>query len=94
MLCLLIDGNASLLLSQVRRDSEGNLAFGFVKNGCWNFQIKNGEVLAKDGNYIVNRYDLPNYYELEIPKDVDGNYNEVMAWAEKEYARLMNKEDV
>lgn len=89
MICLFLDGEPSLLLSQVRRDTEGKLKFGWVVNGCWDFEIRKGEVLAKDGNYIRNRWVDPNYYEMEIPDTVKGDYNKVMNWARKEYKRIV-----
>lgn len=87
MICLFVNGEPDLLLNKVRRDTEGNLRFGFVVNGCWDFEIRKGEVLAKSGNYIVNRWSLPDYKEMEIPNDVKGDYNEIMEWAGKEYKK-------
>jgi hypothetical protein len=87
MICLFLDGEPDLLLSKVRRDTEGNLRFGFVVNGCWDFEIRKGEVLAKEGNYIVNRRPLPDYQETEIPSNVKGDYNEIMNWARNEYKK-------
>lgn len=40
MICLFIAGEPSLLLSDVKRDEQGNLKYGFVINGGWNFEIK------------------------------------------------------
>lgn len=88
MICLFLNDEPSLLLSQVKRDDEGSLKSGWVANGAWNFEIRKGEVLAKAGNYIVNRWDLPDYYEMEIPENVKGDYNKVMDWARKEYKRI------
>lgn len=88
MICLFLDGEPSLLLSEVKRDKEGNLKSGFVENGLWNFEIRKGEALAKSGNYIVNRWPVPDYYEMDIPDKVKGGYNTVMEWARKEYKRI------
>lgn len=88
MICLFVDGEPSLLLSKVRRDKQGNLKFGWVENGCWDFEIRKGELLAKSGNYIVSRQLAPTYYELHIPDHVKGRYDVVMDWARKEYKRL------
>lgn len=88
MICLFIDGEPSLLLSGVKRDKEGNLKSGFVENGLWNFEIRKGEVLAKSGSYIVNRFPVPEYCEIEVPKTVKGDYNVAMEWARKEYKRF------
>lgn len=87
MICLFIEDEPSLLLRDVRRDDEGSLRFGYVVNGGWDFEIRKVEVLAKSGNYIVTRWPLPDYYEMEIPDKVKGDYNEVMNWARKEYMR-------
>ena len=87
MICLFLDGEPDLLLRDVRRDTEGKLRFGFVVNGCWDFEIRKGEALAKSGNYIVNRWPLPDYQEMEIPDKVKGDYNEIMEWARKEYKK-------
>lgn len=88
MICLFLDGEPSLLLSKVRRDAEGKVKFGWVVNGCWDFEIRKGEVLAKSGNYIANRWPVPEYYEMDIPDKVKGDYNTVMEWARKEYKRI------
>lgn len=87
MICLLLNGEPSLLISSVKRDSEGNLKSGFVENGGWNFELRKGEALAKSGNYIVNRWAAPEYYEIEIPDNIKGGYNMVMEWARQEYKR-------
>lgn len=88
MICLFLDGEPSLLLSEVKRDKEGNLKSGFVENGLWNFEIRKGETLAKSGNYIVNRWPTSEYYEMQIPDKVKGDYNTKMEWARKEYKRI------
>lgn len=88
MICLFLDGQPSLLLSQVKRDKEGKLKSGFVENGLWNFEIRKGEALAKAGNYIVNRWPAPEYYEMEIAEKVEDGYNTIMDWARKEYKRI------
>ena len=87
MICLFVNGEPDLLLNKVRRDTEGNLRFGFVVNGGWDFEILKSEVFAKSGNYIVNRWPLPDYQEMEIPSNVKGDYNEIMEWAKKEYKK-------
>jgi len=85
MICLFLNGEPSLLLRDVKRDSKGNLKSGFVVNGCWNFEVRKGEALAKSENYIVSRWPLPEYLEMEIPKDVKGDYNSVMNWARENF---------
>lgn len=85
MICLFLDGEPSLLLSSVKRDSEGRLKSGVVQNGGWNFEIRKYEALAKAGNSIVTRWPLPDYTEMEIPAHVRGGYNTIMEWARQEY---------
>lgn len=85
MIVLFENGEASLLLSDVKYDTEGNLKSGFVVNGGWNFEIRNGEVLAKAGNTIVTRRAVPDYDIMEIPKEIKGDYNSVMNQMRKLY---------
>jgi len=88
MICLFLNGEPSLLLRDVKLDSEGKLKSGFVVNGIWNFEIRRDEVLAKNGNHIVNRFPVPDYHEVEIPNTVKGEYWTIMDWARKEYERV------
>ncbi len=90
MIVLFEDGRASLLLSGVKRDSEGKIKTGFVENGLWDFLIKGEEVLSKDGKFIVTRQPIPDYFEMEIPKEVKGDYNVVMRWAQKQYDKSLS----
>jgi hypothetical protein len=85
MICLFLNGEPSLLLRDVRRDSDDNLRCGFVVNGGWDFEIRKDEALAKSGNFIVNRWPLPEYVEMEIPSTVKGDYNKVMNWARENF---------
>lgn len=91
MLCLFKEGEAWLLLTDVRRDLNGDIKFAQVVNGGWNLEIRNNQVLAKSGNYIVTRQPLPEYYEMEIPKNVVGDYQVVMDYAREEYTRNLTK---
>ena len=88
MICLFLNGECHLLLRNVERDINGSLKSGVVVNGIWNFEIRNGEVLAKSGNDIVARRPLPDYVEVEIPANIHGDYSEIMNWAE----RILNEE--
>lgn len=77
-------GCGPLLLMNVIRLSNGVIKSGYVVNGGWNFEIRNNECLAKDGNKIVNRWPFPNYARfIEIPGDMKGDYNKIIAWAEQ-----------
>lgn len=85
MIVLFEDGSARLLLSGVERDTEGKLKFGDVLNGGWRLEIRENEGLAKSGNYIVTRWQLPEYTEMEIPCCIKGDYNQIMYWAQDQY---------
>ena len=85
MICLFLNGEPSLLLRDVKRDSKGKIKSGFVVNGAWGFEIHKGEVLAKSDDYIVSRWPVPDYVEVEIPKHVKGDYNSVMNWARENF---------
>lgn len=58
-----------LNLEGVKRDSHGKIISGWVINGGWFFEIKDGEVLCRrgKGGQIVNRF--PSKDELV---EVDG----------------------
>lgn len=85
MICLFLNGEPSLLLTDVKRDSKGKIKSGFVVNGAWDFEILKGEVLVKSHDYIVSRWPVPEYVEVEIPKDLKGDYNSVMNWAKENF---------
>lgn len=70
--------NTVLLLSSVTYNNDGSLKGGFVENGCWDFVIKNGECLAKDGGRIMNRWPLQPYTVKEVPKSLKGDYNDII----------------
>jgi hypothetical protein len=72
-----------LLLSDVKFNNDGTLKSGWVENGAWNFEIRGDEVLAKDRNYIVNRWPLSEYVLTPVPKELRGDYNDIMNLMEK-----------
>lgn len=75
-----------LYLLRVRRFENGTIRSGHVVNGGWNFEIRNGECLAKAGNYIVNRWPCPSdLEEVAIPDNVQGDYNDLIIWAQRQY---------
>lgn len=88
MIVLFEEDEPRLLLTDVKRDYRGKIQFADVVNGAWRLEIRGDESLAKSGNYIVNRWSTPDYYEMEIPDKVKGDYNAVMEWARKEYKRI------
>lgn len=74
---LFFDGGP-LLLDDVKRHADGTIRTGYVENGCWNFECRGGEMLAKDGNWIVNRSPVPDTREFVVPEDWTGNYQEII----------------
>lgn len=81
---LLLDGRAVLYLSDVKRNPDGSLKSGDVANGAWRFEVRGGEVLAKDSwtQHIVNRWPLPEYTEVPVLPEWRGDYNEIMRLAQ------------
>ena len=47
-----------LNLEKIKRDKEGNIVSGWVINGGWFFEIKDGEMLCREkaGGRIVTRW--------------------------------------
>lgn len=78
---LLREGRADLFLSSAKFDKNGTLVSGYVENGAWDFQIKDGKELAKAGNKVRNKWPA-RLYEIIDVKDQKGDYNAVMRWAE------------
>lgn len=73
--------SASYLLDRLQRDEFGRVTQGHVVNGGWgplkihydSPEIKKGEEYAN----LVN----PDW-QVDVPDDVHGDYNDIMAWAE------------
>jgi len=79
-------GEATLWLTGVKRFPDGSIKTGYVVNGDWNFERKNGVVFAKNSfGHIVNRWSDPGYIERPAPKGHPDDYNEVMAKAQEEF---------
>lgn len=76
----------ALWLTNIVRNADGTIKSGYVQNGLWQFEVRSGECLAKDSNdFVVNRWPLEKpLIEVPIPRDVSGDYNDVIAWAEGE----------
>ena len=82
---VLLGGVGPLLLRDIVRNKDGTLKAGYVVNGGWRFEIREGEYLCKSGNEIVTRCEIskcPPAREVAVPANVSGNYNEIIAWAE------------
>ena len=85
MIVLFENGMATLLLDSEEYDANGNIQFGDVVNGAWRLEVRNGEFLAKDGNHIVTSRPAPDYDILEVPESVNGDYNQILQWAQYLY---------
>ncbi len=85
MIVLFSGSMGPLLLTKVIRNDDGSLKSGFVVNGGWNFEIRNGEYLAKEGNRIVTRVKVSDSeltHEVAVPKSKeDDDYNDIIYWA-------------
>lgn len=71
-----------LWLNNVKRSPDGSVKSGYVINGDWNFEVRGGEHLAKDGRFIVNRWPAEPLREVEVTAKFGYHqYNEAIAWA-------------
>lgn len=76
-------GGCSLLLTGIRRGSDGAVKSGWVVNGGWDFEVRDGECLAKSEDRIVSRWPAPgDLCEIAIDPGVRGDYNRKIQWAE------------
>lgn len=61
-----------LNLEEITRDAQGNIVSGWVINGAWFFEIKDGEVLCRteENGPIVNRHphDATKFKEVNAPR--------------------------
>lgn len=75
-----------LFLTHIVRDPNGAIKSGWVVNGAWTFEVKDGEHLAKDGHVIVNRWPAGGpLREVAVPSKIsDHNYNAALDWARKQ----------
>lgn len=82
-----------LLLARIKRNEQGIIKSGYVINGQWNFEIRDGECLAKEGNTIRNRWKAPDkVLEWVVPQGTFvgyPNYNEIIDKAEKEMKEVL-----
>lgn len=85
MIVLLHEGHVEFLLSDVKYAEDGSIKSGYVENGCWNYLVKGGEELAKDGRFIVNRWPKREYSIVDVPSSIKGDYNAIMCWAEEQH---------
>lgn len=75
------DDEPVLLLRNVKRFKDGRARSGDVVNGAWHFEEKNGK------HYVDGRHSYParKMGQFEVPDDWDGDHNEIMERARKEY---------
>lgn len=69
-----------LHLTDVARNQDGSIKSGFVENGCWHFEVREDECLAK-GSYghIVTRWPRPSEMpEVVVPPDWRGDYGAII----------------
>lgn len=80
-----------LLITDAKFDDMTNeIKSGRVVNGNWNYEVRNGEGLAKSGNYIVNRWKHEKTTWLDVTKYSDEDYNEAI---ERGYAEQKEKNE-
>lgn len=78
-------GCGPLYLNNVKRNDDGSIKSGWVVNGAWDYELRDGECLAKAGTRIVNHWPAPQEIPcVEVPSSVRGGYESVIAWAEKQ----------
>lgn len=82
---LVIDKQDCLVESVLRND-DGSLKSAYVINGGWDLEIRDGELLAKNGDKIVTRRTFQTISEYPVPDSVDDDYNEAMTFMEKSLA--------
>lgn len=87
MRMVVFSGNKpQLLLDDVALDANGRVHTGEVINGAWTLEITPaGVMLSKAGECVVSSCPLySDYRQVEVPAAWTGDYNEVMARAERE----------
>lgn len=74
------DGRADLLLDSCTLDENGNAIKGYVINGDWDFEIRDGEVLAFSGRFVKTRRPVPEKVEtFKVDESLKGKgYNTVL----------------
>jgi hypothetical protein len=72
-----------LYLTDVRRNAKG-ITSGYVVNGAWTLRIRGDTFLACDGEEVVTRKKVSQFVIVPVPDDMQGDYNTIIAWVEKE----------
>jgi hypothetical protein len=82
---LLLDGRATLLLSAIECDQDGEIDKAHVENGYWTFYCIDGEVRCTPvgSTYVMTRFPKPDYEVFKVPADWRGDYNAILARAEE-----------
>lgn len=82
----------ALHLKDVVFHENGQVKTGYVINGNWNFENRNGEDLAKAGDTIITRYKEVPQIVIEVPKKISsGDYDSVIAWADDKRKELIEQ---
>lgn len=88
---LFTNSGNKLYLTGAKKDESGVVTAGWVENGDWLYRYSDGEAQADDGSgSIVNRWKEGQTAVVDVPDRVQGDYNHVITWAEKELARLQS----
>ena len=74
------DRGTPLLLNHIKYG--GDEIIGYVVNGAWYLRITNDELQACDSENVVNRWPKTVLDFIPVPDDMDGDYNEIILWAE------------
>lgn len=82
-----------LVLSGIERDADGNIVRAFVENGGWYLVIAEGHWECQDEHGALMGSQLAqSFTELEVPAEIDSNYNAVIQWAKTTYPDRVDPE--
>jgi hypothetical protein len=84
-------GNRVLLLEDLQY-ANGALKSAWVVNGAWpvNFETRGDTLYTKHRNTVVSEIPSSHIQDVDVIEGIDGNYNEIIAWAEKELKKQEN----
>ena len=79
-------GRAALLLSDIECDEDGEIDKAYVVNGAWDYYCNRDGIVTcchHRGKQVMNSFPNPGFKVFMVPADWHGDYNEIMARAEK-----------